>query len=175
MSYAVITIDNIDKSESNYMHFKDKSQKAWNCNVPELIANFTAGERYFIDYAETPPKEGRKYGSKYINRARHWKEEDGPNTWPDKEPYTGGSSYKSGGGKMKNDYDPEIGKHQTAANCAMSWCAQNVKTMDELVLVFPVVAAEVLKFVDSKSVDTGPMAAGSGDNTPSNPDDEFGF
>ena len=177
MPYAVITIDNIDKHEASYMHFKDKSQKAWNCTKPELIANFTEGERYFIDYNETQPKPGQNYGSKYINRARFWKEEDGPNTYPDKEPYRGGSggggNFNRGGSNMsakKNDYDPEVGKRQTAANVAGNIIANarqgagfTVDDLEEFSIVFKTVADLVYGWVSegAKSGDAGVAGSGS--------------
>lgn len=169
MPFATITIDRVDKNEDRYYHFYDKSQKAWNCTKPELFDFFVPGERVFIDYNESPPKDGRKYGSKYVNRARPWKPEDGDNTWPDKEPYTGGSY--SGGSKVKKDYDPEVGKRQTAANCAMSYCTQHCKDLDELALHFPAVADIVYKWVSEapKSVDSGPTKVAAED------DDSFGF
>lgn len=156
MPYAVITIDNIDKREAGYIHFRSSDQKAWNCNVPELIADLAEGVRYKIDYKETAPSGGRKYGSKYINRARLWEIEDGPNTWPDKEPYIspgGGSDWSDAshsGGKAvsKSTYDPEVGMRQTSANCATQFLAhQEGMSVDEFCLVFPVVAAKVLEFL----------------------------
>jgi len=188
MPYAVITIDNIDKHEAAYMHFKDKSQKAWNCTKPELIANFAEGERYFIDYNETQPKPGQKYGSKYINRARFWKEEDGPNTYPDKEPYTGGgggnSNFNRGGTTMtakKNDYDPEVGKRQTAANVAGNIMSKVIEAggldLDKFAIEYPVVADIVLKWVNEKPKsaegDAGVASGGSGAGAAS--DEDFGF
>lgn len=197
MPYAVITIDNIDKHEPQYMHFKDKSQKAWNCTKPELIANFAEGERYFIDYNETQPKPGQKYGSKYINRARGWKPDDGDNTWPDKEPWTGGNSgggsnYNRGGGSMstkKNDYDPEVGKRQTAANVAGNIIANarqgagfTMDDLEEFSIIFPTMADLVYKWVNegSKSADAGVAGKASddgfgGDFGASDPDDDIKF
>ena len=155
MPYAVIKIREIDKKEAGYVHFKSFCGKSWNCNVPELVADLATGERYKIDYNETLPSGGRKYGSKYVNRARLWTEADGPNTWPDKEPYTGGQSTYSGGKSVSKDFDSSTSKRQTAANAAMSWCARNVPTLDELVLVFPVVADAVFQFVDAGGADIG--------------------
>lgn len=165
--YAVITVDNIDKREAGYVHFKCKAQKAWNCNVAEIIADLTEGERYKIDYNETAPSGGRKYGSKYINRARLWQEDDGPNTWPDKEPYTGGNSgSNSGGGSMnkKSDYDPAVGMRQTGANCAMAFCANAGMTLEDLKVNFPIVADMVVDYVKgpAKGDDSG-SSSGTGD------------
>lgn len=134
-----------------------------------MVSDLAEGECYKIDYAETAPKDGHKYGSKYVNRARTWQVADGPNTWPDKEPYQGGggnSTYSSGGNVSKNDYDPEIGKRQTAANCAGSIyanCMQGAGAidLDEFAVTFPVLAEVVLKFVDSKG-DVGVKADGGG-------------
>lgn len=179
MPYAVITIDKIDKNDGNYMHFKDKSQKAWNCNKPELIASMVEGERYKIDYNETEPKGGRKYGSKYINRARFWEENDGPNTWPDKEAYTGGGgsgSTFSGpkGGSVKKDYDPEVSKRQTAANCAMSYLSNAGVTVEELSTHFPTVAGIVMEYLNgAPKSDTGASDSGSSEVAAS--DEDFGF
>lgn len=193
MPYAVITIDNIDKHEPQYMHFKDKSQKAWNCTKPELIANFTEGERYFIDYNETQPKPGQKYGSKYINRARFWKPDDGENSWPDKEPYTGGggnSNFNRGGGNVstkKSDYDPEVGKRQTAANVAGNIIANarqgggfTTEDLEEFAIIFPTMADLVLKWVNEKpkSTDVSGSSAASDDGFGSDlgtPDDDIKF
>ena len=142
--------------------------------MQELVADLAEGECYKIDYAETAPKDGHKYGSKYVNRARTWQVADGPNTWPDKEPYAGGggNSYSSGGNVSKNDYDPEIVKRQTAANCAGNIYASQKRGLDiyldEFAVTFPVLAEVVLKFVDSKG-DVGVKAdGGSGQST-----DEF--
>ena len=172
MPYAVITVDKIDKKEAGYIHFKCKAQKAWNCNVDEIIADLTEGERYKIDYNETQPSGGRKYGSKYVNRARLWQPEDGPNTWPDKEPYTGGggSFAPKAGGSVSKDFDTGTSMRQTASNAAMAWCAVNVKTIDELAVMFPVAAELVFQFVSTKPVDTS-GDADSGSNAASK--DEF--
>lgn len=153
---AVITVDKIDKREPSYMHFKCKAQKAWNVTKEEIIGELVEGERYYIDYAEGKVAPGRKYPSKYINRARNWKPEDGPDTWDAKEPYdnsspsASGTSFQGAHMSKKDTYDPEIGKRQTAANCAMTWCKDNCKTLDELATVFPTVADVVFKYVDDK-------------------------
>lgn len=165
MSFAVITVDKIDRQESNYIHFIDKSQKAWNCNVVDLFDIIVPGERVVIDYKENPPAAGRKYGTKYVNRARLWQEGDGENTWPDKEPYTGGAP-KSGGNKVGKDYDPEIGKRQTAANCAIQWCVAHTKGEDEFAVMFPAIADIILKWVNEapKSGDDGTVGSSSQDD-----------
>lgn len=165
MSIAVITIADIDKREAGYIHFKDKSQKAWNCNVAELVADLTEGERYKIDYNETEAKGGRKYGSKYINRARLWQEDDGPNTWPDKEPYNPSKYAASSGGTTvaKSDYDPELGAKQTAANCACAYLGrQEGMSVDEFTLMFPVVADSIHKWLVSKGSVPALATDGSG-------------
>jgi Flp pilus assembly pilin Flp len=134
--------------------FKTTSNHTFNCSEEELAGNFVAGERYKIDYNEsTFQGSNGPVTMKWINRARFWKEEDGPNTWPDKEEYRGGGSSYSGGGKnvSKSDYDPEVGKRQTAANCATQFLArQEGMTTDEFALLFPVIADVVLKWVDTK-------------------------
>lgn len=167
MPFAVIKIREIDKKEAGYIHFGTTDGKVWNCNVQELIADLAEGERYKIDYAETAPSGGRKYGSKYVNRARPWQPEDGDNTWPNKDPYTGGGNKTSGGtmSNSKSDYDPEIGKRQTAANCAGAIYANCMQgggaiDLDEFAVTFPVLAEVVLKFVDAKGSVAGVAGAG---------------
>lgn len=173
---AFITIDNIDKSEPGYIHLKDKSQKAWNCNKPELFTDeqgnlaWRPGLRLKIDYNETQPSGGRKYGSKYINNARPARDDEA-NTWPDKEPWTGG---KSTGGSMKKDnYDPEVGKRQTAANCAMQFFAnQEGVTVGDLETSFATVADIVFNYVNGQpKSDAGGTDEAGGDD----PDGEFDF
>lgn len=144
MTIAYITVDNVDKLQDDYMHFKDKSQKAWNCNKTALFPVLVAGNRVKIDFNETAPSGGRKYGSKYINQARLANADDPGNTWPDKEPYRGGGN---NGGGVSKDYDPEVGKRQTAANCAMNWIARNVTDADEVGVLFPAIADVVYKWV----------------------------
>ena len=74
----------------------------------------------------------------------------------------------------KNDYDPEVGKRQTASNCAMQYCVVHCKDLDELALHFPVVAEIVLKFVNEPAKsDSG--VAGSGVDKVTGSDEGFGF
>lgn len=140
---AVIKVDSIITREASWLKLKDSSQKTFNCNKPDLIPHFEIGERYVIDYNETEPKDGRRYGSKYINRARFWKPEDGENTWPDKEPWTGGRK------SMSKDFDPEVSKRQTAANVAGNILA-NMKdiTFETIVAEFEPLAQMVFEFIN---------------------------
>lgn len=164
---AFITIDVIDKQTPGYIHLKDKSQKAWNCNKPELFTDeqgnlaWRAGTRLKIDYAEGQLKPGFQYPPKYINNARPARDDE-QDTWPAKEPYRGG-----GGGNMKkDDYDPEVGKRQTAANCAMDFFANQGATIADLEANFETVANIVLDFVNGgapKSDNGGADSAGSED------------
>jgi len=179
MPFAVIKIDSFKTQEPGYVNFKSSDQKSWNCNKPELVEHLTVGERYYIEYNETEPKPGYKYGSKYINKARFWKPEDGPNTWPDKEPYTGGGQSRSsyGGSKVSKDYDPEVGKRQTAANVAGNIVSKMIEGLpeegriDAFAMFFPTVADIVFKWVDSKGSKSDVPAEGSGAAGA----EEFGF
>lgn len=166
---AVIKVDSIITREASWLKFRDASQKTWNCNKPDLIPHFEIGERYVIDYNETQPTGGRKYGSKYINRARFWKPEDGENTWPDKEPWTGGNSGFSGRKDMRKDFDPEVSKRQTAANVAGNILA-NMKdiTFQTIVDEFEPLAQMVYEFI-SGAKDSEPKDSGTKD------DEDFGF
>lgn len=168
MPIAVITVDRINKHEASYLHFNDKSQKAWNCNVPELIQLVAVGERYKIDYNETAPKPGHKYGSKWINRMRLWQESDGDNTWPDKQPYTGGGGQQRSGG-MKKDFDSETSKRQTAANVAGNIIANarqggglTMEDLDEVSMVFKATADVVHGWIDGPPKSDAGVAGGSG-------------
>jgi hypothetical protein len=70
----------------------------------------------------------------------------------------------------KSDYDPEVGKRQTAANCATQFLArQEGMTTDEFALLFPVIADVVLKWVDTKGslavvADIGGAPSAGGDS-----------
>jgi len=175
--YAVITVEHIDKKEAGYIHFKCKAQKAWNCNVQEIIADLSEGERYKIDYAETAPSGGRKYGSKYVNRARLWQPDDGPNTWPDKEPYNPNgntsSSGGNGGGKSmaKSDFDPEVSKRQTCINAAGNVIANAYSglgmNLDQFAIEFPAVFDIMYKKLSESTFQ--PVGAGS-DTSPASTD-----
>jgi hypothetical protein len=175
MPYAVITVDKIDKKEAGYIHLKCKAQKAWNCNVDECIEVIAEGERYKIDYAETAPSGGRKYGSKYINRARHWQPEDGPNTWPDKEPYNPNASKGTSGGSSvsKDSYDSETSKRQTCINSAAAFLGNAYSglgvDLDQFAIEFPVVFEKMYECLAkgvpalAVGVDSGDVAVGDDD------------
>lgn len=177
MPLAVIQIDRVDKQEAGYMHFYDKSQKAWNCNKPECFDFLVPGEKAFIDYNETQPKDGRKYGSKYVNRARNWKEDDGGNTWPDKEPYNPSVATQRKESKVSKDYDPEVGKKQTAANVSGPITLEIIKNvaesdkLDAFKVTFPVVADLVYGWVNATPKSN---AGGAGDSASAS-DEDFGF
>lgn len=151
MPIAFITVDNVDKDEVDYIHFKCKSQKAWNCKNADLFPLIKPGNRIKIDYSEGKVKPGMKYPPKYINNARIATGDDPPNTWPDKEPYSGGG--KSSMSK-KDDYDPEVSKRQTAANVAGAYFSSQGATVDDFVNSFPTVADAVYNWINQKPVDT---------------------
>jgi hypothetical protein len=183
---AVISVrEMMSSKKAGTIKFKDKSNKTWNCNKEELIGNITAGERYYIDYNEST-FDGRNgpVTMKWVNNARFWREGDGPDTFEEKEPYNpGGYSGNSGGGKSmsKSDYDPEIGKRQTAANVAgpitlkLIEGVPDAEKLDAFALNYPVVAEIVLKFVNDK----GSLATVSLDGSPplamGDEHEDFGF
>jgi hypothetical protein len=177
---AVITIrELVQGGKAGTLKFKDTSSKTWNCNKEELIPNLTAGERYFIDYNESQFQGSNgPVTMRWVNNARFWKDGDGANTWEDKEPYRGGGSggHSGGGNVSKDNYDPEIGKRQTAANCAAQFLArQEGMSVDEFVIVFPVVADSVLKFVNDKGNLATVSLSGSEPLATGDSDEEFGF
>jgi hypothetical protein len=162
---ANITVRSIENKKPGTIKIKTTSNHTFNCNKEELIGDFANGERYKIDYSESQFQgTNGPVTMKWINRARLWNVEDGDNTWPDKEEYRGGgSSYSGGKSVSKSDYDPEIGKRQTAANCATQFLArQEGMTTDEFALLFPAVADVVLKWVDTKGSVAG-VAGGGGE------------
>lgn len=85
---AIITIDKFLTQEPAYVKFKDKSQKTWHCKSEQYAGEFREGSRYKVGFNTSEPKDGRKYGSRWINQAR-LANADEHNTWPDKEPYRG--------------------------------------------------------------------------------------
>jgi len=163
--------------------FKDDSNKTWNCNKEELIGNIVAGERYHIDYNESQFQgSSGPVTMKWVNNARFWRADDGNNTWEQKEPYNPGGGYSGGGKSMsKSDYDPEIGKRQTAANVAgpitlkLIEGVPDAEKLDAFALNYPVVAEIVLKFVNDK----GSLATVSLDGSPplamGDEHEDFGF
>lgn len=180
---AFITVGEIVKHDPGFVKMKGKEQKVWNCNVSSLFEDdegnllWQPGTRLKIDYNETTPQAGRK-PSKYINNARPAREDEA-NTYPDKEPYQGGGSYGGGASKnmKKDDYDPEVGKRQTAANCAMQFFANAGATIDDLDANFDTVANIVLKFVNggAPKSDDGKSDGSSGAGAGSQTDEEFDF
>lgn len=180
---AVIKVrEMLAAKKAGTIKFKDDSNKTWNCNKEELIGNITPGERYYIDYNESQFQGSNgPVTMKWVNNARFWREGDGPNTFEEKAAYNpgGGYSSNSGGGKSmskKDDYDPEVGKRQTAANCATQFLArQEGMSVDEFVLVFPVVADAVLKFVNDKGSLATVSLEGSEPLAMGDADEDFGF
>jgi hypothetical protein len=129
--------------------FKTTDNRTFNCNKDEIIHLFAQGERYHIDYNETT-FDGRNgpVTMKWVNRARNWQTDDGPNTYPDKDPYQGkgGGSYSGnsgGGSKVKDNYDPEVSKIQTRINAAAQVYGMTHEglglDLDEFSVQFPVI------------------------------------
>lgn len=178
---AVIKIREMMPAKPGNLKFKDTSNKTWNCAKEELIPHFAVGERYTIDYNESSFQGSNgPVTMKWVNKARFWRDGDGDNTWPDKEPYQGGGSYSGNKGDAvkKSDYDPEIGKRQTAANCAMQFFANQGATIGDLENGFGLVAGIVLNWINEKpKSDAGVSGGGSEEDTGSDgiPTEEFGF
>ena len=117
--------------------FKSTANLTYNCNKEEFNGHWAVGEKYKIDFNVSSFQGSRgTVEMKWVNNARFWKEGDGAVDPPEKALYQGGGGSYSGGnsgGSMKKDnYDPEVGKRQTAANCAMSYLANAGVTMQEL-------------------------------------------
>jgi len=104
---AVIKIGEVDKyTQGEYAHFRDASGKAWNCNKSEYVRNaqsdgkpiFTSGRKLKVAYNTAEPKDGRKYGAKWINEVAPAEDSD-QLTWPDREPYVpkGNGGFKNNG------------------------------------------------------------------------------
>jgi hypothetical protein len=104
---AVIKIGEVDKyTQGEYAHFRDASGKAWNCNKSEYVRNaqsdgkpiFTPGRKLKVAYNTAEPKDGRKYGAKWINEVAPAEDSD-QITWPDREPYVpkGNGGFKNNG------------------------------------------------------------------------------
>lgn len=151
--------------------FKSTANLTYNCNKEEFNGNWAVGEKYKIDFNVSSFQGSRgPVEMKWVNNARFWRDGDGPIDPAEKPVYQGGGgggSYQksSGGGSMKKDsYDPEVGKRQTAANCAMSYLANAGVSIAELDEGLPVVADMVLRYLNGgapKSTDV------SGDGSPS--------
>lgn len=146
MSIAFIKVGTIQKQEPGWVNFKSADQLTWNCNKEELLSLITPGACLKVDFNETEPKPGHKFGSKWINNARPMQAGE-QLTRPDKEPYGGGAPRSNGNGK-KSDYDPEVGKRQTAANCAANYLAQQNLTVEDFKNAFPQVADAVYAWVN---------------------------
>ena len=112
---AVIKVAEVDKREPEYIHFSDASGKKWNCNDVRFLRNaksddlpiFNEGRKLKVEFNVTDPKEGFKYGARYINEVSLPHESESL-TWPDKEPYQG----NSGGNSTANKHEFQRSKEQ---------------------------------------------------------------
>ena len=169
--------------------FKSTANLTYNCNKEEFNGHWAVGEKYKIDF-NTSSFQGRNgpVEMKWVNQARFWKDGDGPVEPPEKPVYQGGGggSYggNSGGGMntKKSDYDPEVGKRQTAANVAAAIIGQRTQGMgivmddlDELSTIFKTIADVVYGWVNEKQAksDDGVADGGSNEGAGSKGDDEF--
>ncbi len=163
--------------------FKSTANLTYNCNKQEFNGHWAVGEKYKIDFNISQFQGSRgPVEMKWVNNARFWRDGDGPIDPPEKPVYQGGGgSYQGGGnrggGSMKKEstYDPEVGKRQTAANCAMSYLADAGVTMDELATHFPTVAGVVLDYLNGgapKSADAGVADSGSEEGAGGNTGDD---
>lgn len=152
----VITIEEVNKTgrdddgNLNYVNFTSACGRKWNYKYnpqydeQNIARGFQVGKH--IEVMWSPFTNSRGTESRYVNSARSV-----PDSVPDSETKRGGGhNGGSNGSKKKDDYDPEVGKRQTAANCAMSYCAQQKLTLDEIAVTFPAVADIVLKWVNEK-------------------------
>ena len=76
---------------------------------------------------------------------------------------------------MKKDYDSEVSKRQTAANCAMAYLANAGVAITELDEALPIVADMVLAYLNGgadKSGDAGVADGGSEEGAGGNTGDE---
>jgi hypothetical protein len=169
---AIIGVREIENTKPGTIKITGTDGKKYNCNKEAFIHGFAAGERYKIDYAEST-FDGRNgpVTMKWINRARAWQQDDGPNTWPDKDPYQGGGSKSYGGGaKVKDNFDPEVSKTQTCINAAAAIYGNTHDTfdMDQFALEFPVIVEEMKKCFLPKplvaSVDSDGIKTVAGDD-----------
>lgn len=156
--------------------FKTNCNRTFNCNNEALLQLFAPGERYHIDYKETT-FEGRNgpVTMKWVNRARNWQEEDGPNTMPDKDPYQGksGGYSKGGGSKVKDNFDPETSKIQTCINASAQIYGKTHEgagiDLDEFKVTFPVLVELVygcFQQLKPSSVGTDVPSGGLDDDIP---------
>lgn len=135
-----ITVRSVENTKPGTIKIKTNCNRTFNCNKDEITQLFAAGERYHIDYNEST-FDGRNgpVTMKWINRARNWQEDDGPNTYPDKDPYQGGGKSYSGGSKVKDNFDPEVSKTQTCINAAASVYGHthDILDLDQFAIEFP--------------------------------------
>ena len=106
MEQAVIKVGEVDRYDAGeYAHFRSADGKSWNCNEGKYIRNakdgkpiFSTGRRLKVAYNTSEPKDGRKYGAKWINEVA-LAEDSEQLTWPDREPYVpkGNGGFKSNG------------------------------------------------------------------------------
>lgn len=123
METAVIKVGEVDRYDSGeYAHFKDASGKAWNCNEGKYIRNakdgkpiFSSGRRLKVAYKTSEPKDGYKYGAKWINEIG-LAEDSEQLTWPDREPYAPGSGRKEAHAANDGSRDKHIAL-QTVLKC----------------------------------------------------------
>jgi hypothetical protein len=173
-----VTVRSVETTKPGTIKLKTACNRTFNCNKDEIVPMFAAGERYHIDYAEST-FEGRNgpVTMKWINRARNWQEDDGPNTHPDKEEYKGGGkSY--GGGKVKDNFDPEVSKMQTTLNVSGTiWSGTHDKfDLDEFNAEYPVLAQIVYDcFQSLKKLPPAPSVDSEGNKTVPGLDDDIEF
>lgn len=181
MTIAYITVEKVDKEEVDYVHFNDRSQKAWNCTNADLFSLFSPGNRIKVDFNTTKPKDSTRKPSRYINNARLANDSDPKSNgmydsdnsllekWPDKE------AYKKGGNKTmfekKDDYDPEVGKRQTASNVAGRFLSEKRVGVEEFKRFFPEVAEVVYNWINQKPDATFPEPSESSDEEAGGDDD----
>ena len=125
METAVIKVGEVDRYDAGeYAHFRSADGKAWNCNEGKYIRNakdgkpiFSTGRRLKVAYNTSEPKDGRKYGAKWINEVALAEDSD-QLTWPDREPYVpkGNGGFKSNG----EFRTPEQNMRTTALECAVA-------------------------------------------------------
>ena len=134
---ATVTVREIKKRDPDFVKFGDASGKIFNCNVQKYMANasdgepiFNPGRRLDIFYheyeGETP--QGKPYVSKYIDECRPATKS---NTWPDKEPYTGGSH----GGNGSHGPSSKTGEFRTPEQIMRGQAADVVSNLTEPVAI----------------------------------------
>jgi len=104
---AIIKVGVVDTYKPDYVHFADASGKKWNCNDKKYIRDaesdkkpiFREGRKLKVFFRFGEAKQGFK-PARWINELAP-AGADEATTWPDKEPYGGGSS--GGGSYQKKD------------------------------------------------------------------------